>query len=97
MAKLTDAELKALGIHKWSPEEIEADRNALAYFRTVVSKYAEGQVTGKEHKAALLQAWKGDVAITFPEDVEAYLAGQPIATRCSLEITFIETVRNINF
>lgn len=97
MAQLTDAKLKVLGIYRWTPEEIEADRNALAYFRKAVSKYAKGRVTSKDHKAALLQAWKGEAAITFPEEVEVYLAGQPIATRCSLEITFIETVRNINF
>ncbi len=99
MAKLTDAELKALGIHKWTPEEIEADRNLLASLRKKVAMFAIGQVSSREHKESLLRAWSQEgvsMSIPMPEDVESYLANEPTATRCSLEITYIEAIRNMS-
>ena len=98
MAQLTDAELKALGIHKWTPEEIEAERNLLASLRKKVAMFAIGQVSSREQREALLRAWSQEgvtVSIPMPEDVESYLTNEPAATRCSLEITYIEAIRNM--
>ncbi len=98
MAKLTDAELKALGIHKWTPEEVEADRNLLASLRKKVAMFAIGQVSSREQKGAILKAWSQEdvpMSIQMPEDVESYLANESAATRCSLEITYIEAIRNM--
>ena len=99
MAKFwTETELEAIGIHRWTPEEIEADLVAFSKFTEEVSRFAKETVSSKAQKDSILREWsQGFLQISMPECVERYLSKEPEATRCCLEITYIKTVEDMQF